>query len=441
MDSAHAESAANSTLVDPLATQEVQVHSRELNAMETIPQRVSVFGEEPPLLSQEVVHPCAQAPSYRWEATSPVDGRSSGMYVLAWGSPPPNQPRWPLSRDPPNLLVNRKGLRAALRGALRGRGARGTRHEGRLEATSAATPNEGRIAPPSGRSRGCRGGRGGRGRGAVRSSWGEQQVSKEAPVGWEPPTILSNRTSPILLRRRVGLQHQLSPAEDGELDITNITNITSISNSEIGEAFHTPPRGQSLQRHSSGGGTRALGVHGSAVCRHSIIDFHPGRSPPHTILRQSVGEFEPWLHNCGEVLCPFTEPPVAERRATIQEEQCAMLAGQILSHRASPQTRIRVDDRAYPFPVHVEVTLEVLGINSAEWGDLAKFKGTVINRYYRETDGTPMFTVDFGGGIGQQEVRVRDASLDHHAQWPYLQPRTLDFGEGPLNTTGSGGSA
>lgn len=83
----------------------------------------------------------------------------------------------------------------------------------------------------------------------------------------------------------------------------------------------------------------------------------------------------------------------------------------------------------------------MLGINSAEWRDVAKFKGTVINRYYRETNGTPMFTVDFGGGIGQHEVRVRYASLDHHVQWPYLQPRTLDFGQGPLNTTGSGRSA
>jgi hypothetical protein len=56
----------------------------------------------------------------------------------------------------------------------------------------------------------------------------------------------------------------------------------------------------------------------------------------------------------------------------------------------------------------VKVALTVLGIDCSHWGALEKFSGVVKNRYYQEVHGAPMFTVDFGGGIGRREVRVCD---------------------------------
>jgi hypothetical protein len=80
----------------------------------------------------------------------------------------------------------------------------------------------------------------------------------------------------------------------------------------------------------------------------------------------------------------------------------------------------------------VKVALEVLGIDGTLWGDLKKFSGLVCNRYYHEIHGAPMFTVDFGGGIGNREVRVCDTELDHAKQFS-------GFGEGTgVETTSEG---
>jgi hypothetical protein len=48
------------------------------------------------------------------------------------------------------------------------------------------------------------------------------------------------------------------------------------------------------------------------------------------------------------------------------------------SAKTFPQSCIRIDECAYPFLTHVEVSLTVLGINSAKWGELNKFKGIVV---------------------------------------------------------------
>jgi hypothetical protein len=54
----------------------------------------------------------------------------------------------------------------------------------------------------------------------------------------------------------------------------------------------------------------------------------------------------------------------------------------------------------------VNIKLVVLGFDPRMWGDLENFKGVVVDCYYQEISGSPMFTVDFGGSIGKREVRV-----------------------------------
>lgn len=76
-----------------------------------------------------------------------------------------------------------------------------------------------------------------------------------------------------------------------------------------------------------------------------------------------------------------------------------------------------VDERAFPGILNVLVKLSVLGIDGTLWGDLQKFSGVVRSRYYHPVTNLPMYTVDFGGGIGQRIIRVCDTELDRGKQF------------------------
>lgn len=125
------------------------------------PTRVAVLGRTPPRGSQE--HATNAIPAYTWEKTSPVRGKSSRLYVLQWGSPPENYPNVPLSRDPPNLIMKRRGLWEALRGASIPRGQRCSRGRIHRPVPTNLTEVGSEAAFPSSGDRGRRSGRNGRG--------------------------------------------------------------------------------------------------------------------------------------------------------------------------------------------------------------------------------------------------------------------------------------
>ena len=106
----------------------------------------------------------------------------------------------------------------------------------------------------------------------------------------------------------------------------------------------------------------------------------------------------------------------------------------------SPPDRIMVGTRAFQGEVQVLVKLDVLGLDSTMWGDLQHFRGLVVDRYYQEVHGQPMFTVDFGGSVGLREVLVTDTELDRGATGCHGSTvRVLDFSEpaSPLQETGN----
>jgi hypothetical protein len=87
-----------------------------------------------------------------------------------------------------------------------------------------------------------------------------------------------------------------------------------------------------------------------------------------------------------------------------------------------------MDKRAFPRAVHVHVKLAVLGYDPGLWGDLHHFKGLVVDCYYQEVTGSPMFSVDFGGSIGTREVRVCDSSPADSKKSRGPTQRALQFG-------------
>jgi hypothetical protein len=97
----------------------------------------------------------------------------------------------------------------------------------------------------------------------------------------------------------------------------------------------------------------------------------------------------------------------------------------------SPSDHIRVDKRAFRSDVHVKVKLEVHGYDRGLWEDLEEFRGLVVERYYQEVNGAPMFGIDFGGNIGRREVKVEATQLDAEKHFGGSTQRALDFGSHP----------
>jgi hypothetical protein len=94
----------------------------------------------------------------------------------------------------------------------------------------------------------------------------------------------------------------------------------------------------------------------------------------------------------------------------------------------SPGDHVRVDRRAFVHDVHVKVMLDLLGYDRGMWGGLEHFSSHVVDRYYQEVTGFPMFTVDFGGSIGKREVKVCDTIGDAAKTFGGSAQRSLDFG-------------
>jgi hypothetical protein len=148
-----------------------------------------------------------------------------------------------------------------------------------------------------------------------------------------------------------------------------------------------------------------------------MTDFYHGAPIPDLEGRQVFGEYLPWLHNCGEIVCPFRDESLEDRQEAFQT-------------RRPSANRPQVDHWAWPIPVHVKVRLDVLGVDPTIWGGLEMFSGVVTNRYYHETDGGPMFSVDFGGGIGTREVHVGDSEVDLSRQFAGVGDAAVDGGSG-----------
>ncbi|KAG0610844.1 hypothetical protein M758_7G096300 [Ceratodon purpureus] len=152
-------------------------------------------------------------------------------------------------------------------------------------------------------------------------------------------------------------------------------------------------------------------VLGGGVCEFLIGDFVPGATPPTVEQRSAAAADQGVAHACGSPACPMmlsTEVPFAN--ATQNAEDA--------TQRGWDTETIRlVDERAFPGTLNVLVKLSELGIDGTLWGDLRKFSGVVTSRYYHPVTNLPMYTVDFGGGIGQRIVRVCDTELDKGKQF------------------------
>ena len=132
----------------------------------------------------------------------------------------------------------------------------------------------------------------------------------------------------------------------------------------------------------------------------------PGARPPSSVEPQGrnaqgegaqhIGEEAPW---------PADENALQSPQGT-QHEQ-----GDPVEH-VTP-----IDARAFPRILHVLVKLSTLGIDETLWGDLQKFSGVVMCRYYHPVTRSPMYAVDFRGGIGHRIVRVSDTKLDIEKQF------------------------
>jgi hypothetical protein len=143
-----------------------------------------------------------------------------------------------------------------------------------------------------------------------------------------------------------------------------------------------------------------------ALCRFNVADFISGAPKPNPYLRQFVGEYLPWLHNYGEETCPFTEPSAALQQFLLE------IGMPLADSELSPGDHVRVDKHAFTREVHVKVHLELLGYDPGMWGGLTEFRDLIIDRYYQSITGCPMFSIDFGGSIGQQEIKVCNTKPD-----------------------------
>lgn len=345
---------------------------------------VAAIGADPPPESQECVVTLSQSqaiPAYTWERTSPVHGRASGLFVLHLGATP--QPS-PMSRDPPNVLVNRRELKDALRGnpgrGRRGQGGVRRRLEDPVEDQPASNVRAQGVRGGRGR-HGGGGGRSGRGVGRAPRSAGQSRKILEAPLGWEPPQILLGHRSPILLRPRIpATSGKVTAPVEGKV----LIDITTTSDAAFEVEALTPPRSQREDPSND-------------PLPRAPIDvqfFHPGASPPDVLVRDPV---------------------------------------------YSPSEHSFVDDHAFPKTLYVTVPSETLNLDPGLVGDENGVSGMVVSRFYHHVTGTPMFQVDFGGGIGARSVRVSDSMLDVARQFRDTQ-RTLFANNGDNVHDGAGPS-
>jgi hypothetical protein len=161
-----------------------------------VPSPVVLSPEELEQMQAEVA---VWDPTYTWEATSPVNGKASGLYVLHIGQIPQGSP---MSRDPPNRVVNHRQLNATIRGHRGGAPSGRGRARRRLNPPEEAREVE--SYPPrldearAGGARGCPHGTGScRGRGSRGqrngcgiSSTGFTSDFDRMPSSWESLAIL-----------------------------------------------------------------------------------------------------------------------------------------------------------------------------------------------------------------------------------------------------------
>jgi hypothetical protein len=188
-----------------------------------------------------------------------------------------------------------------------------------------------------------------------------------------------------------------------------------------GNGFQTPLRGPP-RREESALPEATRPVPSDGICRFTIQDFTPGAECPNSYLRQSLGEYLPWLHNCGEQACPFTEPAPHMRRLSLETGQ------PLPNSQLSPGDHVRVDYRAFVDEVHVKVSLDLLGYDRGMWGGLQYFTGAIVDCYYHDVTSFPIFTINFRGSIGKREVKVADTVADPTRAVGDATQRSLDFG-------------
>jgi hypothetical protein len=244
---------------------------------------------------------------------------------------------------------------------------------------------------------------------------GENQRSHALPVTRRAPPTRGTEQDSILVEGDTGIDS--AAANDAEFENFNTDEDLAI----LKLAECRTPRSSGVQLQSPSLLVGASMRVRSGICKFSIQDFTLGAPEPNPYLRQSMGEYLPWLHNCGEDTCPFTESPVDLYR------ECLESGRPLPNSDLSPGDHIRVDKWAFTRDVHVKVSLELLGYDQGMWRDLEYFTGIVADWYYQEVTGLPMFTVDFGGSIGYREVHVCDSLPDDEKDIGGAVQRSLQF--------------
>lgn len=77
----------------------------------------------------------------------------------------------------------------------------------------------------------------------------------------------------------------------------------------------------------------------------------------------------------------------------------------------SPRDHAIRDEGPLHETLHMSVDTKTLGLDLGLVGDTDGIEGIVTSRFYHHITGSPMFLVDFGGGIGERSVCVSDTKL------------------------------
>ena len=90
----------------------------------------------------------------------------------------------------------------------------------------------------------------------------------------------------------------------------------------------------------------------------------------------------------------------------------------------SPTEHRLLDDDTFPTELRVKVRCETLDLDPGLVRDESGVSGFVVSHFFHHVTGTPMFQVNFGGGIGCRFVRVSNTALELETTFDETQ-RTL----------------
>lgn len=101
----------------------------------------------------------------------------------------------------------------------------------------------------------------------------------------------------------------------------------------------------------------------------------------------------------------------------------------------SPSEHVDLDNGDFTQTLRVTVPTTILDLDPTLIGHTDGVNGVVTSRFYHHITGSPMFLVDFAGGIGERSVRVSDTKLS--AEGPFGDTQRELF-QSTAGTSGDG---